>query len=136
MIILVYFLPNTSGLVCAKNLRKWAEKAFASSTLVFHDLALMKILLWLFLLEDKSLSPKFFYFLRCKLQVGLIVRPQNNLERKRFSSSTSNSKTAHLATITILLLSYYPEVMFITEKSIFFKKQTSCRIDFRQEELF
>jgi hypothetical protein len=33
MIILVYFLPNTSGLDCAKNLRKWAEKAFASSTL-------------------------------------------------------------------------------------------------------
>jgi hypothetical protein len=32
MIILVFFLPNASGLVCAKNLRKWAEKAFASST--------------------------------------------------------------------------------------------------------
>jgi hypothetical protein len=32
--IFVYFLPNTSGLVCAKNLRKRAEKAFASSTLV------------------------------------------------------------------------------------------------------
>jgi hypothetical protein len=38
MIILVYFLPNTSGLVCAKNLCKWAEKAFVSSTLVFHAL--------------------------------------------------------------------------------------------------
>jgi hypothetical protein len=36
MIIFVYFLPNMSGLVCAKNLRKWAEKAFASSTLLFH----------------------------------------------------------------------------------------------------
>jgi hypothetical protein len=32
MITLVFFLPNASGLVCAKNLRKWAEKAFASST--------------------------------------------------------------------------------------------------------
>jgi hypothetical protein len=31
MIILVYLLPNTSGVVCAKNLRKWAEKAFTSS---------------------------------------------------------------------------------------------------------
>jgi hypothetical protein len=38
MIRIVYFVPNTSGLVCAKNLRKWAEKAFASSTLVFHEL--------------------------------------------------------------------------------------------------
>jgi hypothetical protein len=38
MIIIVYFHPNTSGLVCAKNLHKWSEKAFASSTLVFHDL--------------------------------------------------------------------------------------------------
>jgi hypothetical protein len=38
MIIFVYFLPNTSGLACAKNLCKRAEKAFASSTLVFHDL--------------------------------------------------------------------------------------------------
>jgi hypothetical protein len=38
MIILIYFAPNTSGLVCAKRLRKWAEKAFASSTLVFHAL--------------------------------------------------------------------------------------------------
>jgi hypothetical protein len=37
MIILVYFLPNTSSLVSAKNLRKRAEKAFASSTLVFHE---------------------------------------------------------------------------------------------------
>jgi hypothetical protein len=36
MIILVYFIPNASGLVWAKNLRKWAEKAFVSSTLVFH----------------------------------------------------------------------------------------------------
>jgi hypothetical protein len=36
MIILVYFLLNSSGLVGAKNLRKRAEKAFASSTLVFH----------------------------------------------------------------------------------------------------
>jgi hypothetical protein len=32
------FPPNASGLPCAKNLRKWAEKAFASSTLVFHGL--------------------------------------------------------------------------------------------------
>jgi hypothetical protein len=32
MIILIYFLPNARGLVCVKNLRKWAEKAFASST--------------------------------------------------------------------------------------------------------
>jgi hypothetical protein len=36
MIIFVYFFPNASGLPCAKNLRKWAEKAFVSSTLVFH----------------------------------------------------------------------------------------------------
>jgi hypothetical protein len=38
MIIFVYFLPNASGLVWAKNLRKWAEKAFVSSSVVFHDL--------------------------------------------------------------------------------------------------
>jgi hypothetical protein len=38
MIIFVYFLPNASSLVWAKNLRKWAEKAFVSSTLVFHAL--------------------------------------------------------------------------------------------------
>jgi hypothetical protein len=31
MIIFFNFLPYTSGLVCAKNLRKWAEKAFVSS---------------------------------------------------------------------------------------------------------
>jgi hypothetical protein len=37
MITIVFFLSNASGLVCAKNLRKWAEKAFASSTLVFHE---------------------------------------------------------------------------------------------------
>jgi hypothetical protein len=37
MIIFVYFFPNASDLPCAKNLRKWAEKVFASSTLVFHD---------------------------------------------------------------------------------------------------
>jgi hypothetical protein len=36
MITLIFLLPNASGLVYAKNLRKWAEKAFASSTLVFH----------------------------------------------------------------------------------------------------
>jgi hypothetical protein len=36
MIIFVYCLPNVSGLVCAKNLRKWAEKAFASSKLAAH----------------------------------------------------------------------------------------------------
>jgi hypothetical protein len=41
MITLVFFLPYASGLVCAKNLRKWAEKAFASSTLVFHALVAM-----------------------------------------------------------------------------------------------
>jgi hypothetical protein len=29
MITLIFFLPNASGLVYAKNLRKWAEKAFA-----------------------------------------------------------------------------------------------------------
>jgi hypothetical protein len=39
MIILVYFLLNARGVVCAKNLRKWAEKAFASSYLVFHEQA-------------------------------------------------------------------------------------------------
>jgi hypothetical protein len=38
MITVVFFIPNASGLVRAKNLRKWAEKAFASSTLVFHGL--------------------------------------------------------------------------------------------------
>jgi hypothetical protein len=38
MIIFVDFLPNASGLVWAKKLCKWAEKAFVSSTLVFHDL--------------------------------------------------------------------------------------------------
>jgi hypothetical protein len=38
MIIFVYFFPNASGLASATNLRKWAEKAFASSTLVFHAL--------------------------------------------------------------------------------------------------
>jgi hypothetical protein len=38
MITSFYFIPNASGLVCAKNLHKWAEKAFASSTLVFHGL--------------------------------------------------------------------------------------------------
>jgi hypothetical protein len=38
MIIFVFFLPNASSLVFAKKLRKWAEKAFAPSTLVFHDL--------------------------------------------------------------------------------------------------
>jgi hypothetical protein len=36
MIIFVFFLPNASGLVCAKNLRKWTKKAFASSTEVFY----------------------------------------------------------------------------------------------------
>jgi hypothetical protein len=35
---MIIFLPNASGLVCAKNLRKWAEKAFVSRTLVFHGL--------------------------------------------------------------------------------------------------
>jgi hypothetical protein len=35
MILFVFFPPNASG---AKSLRKWAEKAFASSTLVFHGL--------------------------------------------------------------------------------------------------
>jgi hypothetical protein len=40
MITFVFSLSNASGLVCAKNLRKWAEKAFASSTLVFHALTL------------------------------------------------------------------------------------------------
>jgi hypothetical protein len=38
MNILVNFLPNASGIVGAKNLHKWAEKAFASVLLVFHDL--------------------------------------------------------------------------------------------------
>jgi hypothetical protein len=38
MIIFVYFLLNASGLVWVKNLRKWAEKAFVSSTLVFHEM--------------------------------------------------------------------------------------------------
>jgi hypothetical protein len=36
--IIFFFLPNASGLVCAKKLRKWTEKAFASSTLVFLEL--------------------------------------------------------------------------------------------------
>jgi hypothetical protein len=45
MIILVHFFLNASGLVCVENLRKWAEKAFASSTLVFHaQLQQLKIL--------------------------------------------------------------------------------------------
>jgi hypothetical protein len=44
MIILINFLPNTSGLVYAKNLRKWAEKAFAFSTVVFHDPSLLLLL--------------------------------------------------------------------------------------------
>jgi hypothetical protein len=39
MITVVFFIPNASGLIPAKNLRKWAEKAFASSTLVVHGLA-------------------------------------------------------------------------------------------------
>jgi hypothetical protein len=45
MIKLVFFLSNASGLVCAKNLHKWAEKAFASSTLVFHALHTLCIVL-------------------------------------------------------------------------------------------
>jgi hypothetical protein len=38
MITSFFIIPNASGLVPAKNLRQWAEKAFASSTSVFHGL--------------------------------------------------------------------------------------------------
>jgi hypothetical protein len=39
MNIFVYFFSNASGLPCAKSLPQWAEKAFASSILVFHALS-------------------------------------------------------------------------------------------------
>jgi hypothetical protein len=114
MIIFVYFVLNASGLVWVKNLRKWAEKAFVSSTLVFHALSRCERREWKF--GEHCFHPRDLFFLLssakfCEKPEKLSImssflsfqipsRPPQGIETATRANNDSSSSSQLLTTTT------------------------------------